>query len=223
MRTFICTLTFFAILSFAFGASAQEVTRMPEGARHAVGVDGGLEGAFTARAAYSYRFGLLGFDPEARVFARFTLPVVAPDFGDWAVDGGAQITPLRWRDLRVAVLAGPVMRKTDNRLFSALALGVSATLLIGYEGPRWGLSAEAGYEQLFASHLSHSDLYKNTFYAGVQDGWYAFSGSVAHAGLRGGARLGALEIFARAGLDSTGQFHSLTPPYYGAIGVGYAF
>jgi len=222
MRTVIGTLTLLAILSFASAAPAQEVTRLPDGARHAVGVDGGLEAAFITRATYSYRAGL-GFDPEARLFARFTLPVVAPDLGDWAVEGGAQITPLRWHDLRVAVLGGPVMRKTDNRLFSAVAFGFSATLLAGFEGSRWGLSAEAGYEQLFASYLSHSDLYKDTFYADAKDGWYALSGSVAHAGLRGGARIGAFEIFARAGLDATGQLHALTPPFYATLGTSCTF
>jgi hypothetical protein len=222
MRTIICTLTLLTILSLASAASAQEVTRLPDDVRHVVGLDGGLEAAFVTRATYSYRPGF-GFDPDARIFARFTLPVVAPDFGDWGIEGGAQITPVRWRDLRVAVLGGPVMRKTDNRLFSAVAFGISATLLAGYEGPRWGLSAEAGYEQLLATHLSQSDLYKNTFYADAKDGWYAMSGSVAHVGLRGGARIGAFEIFARAGLDSTGQLHALTPPFYGTIGTSYAF
>ena len=216
------TLTLLSILSLASAAAAQEVTRLPDDARQAVGIDGGLEAAFITRAMYSYRAGV-GFDPEARLFARFTLPVVAPDLGDWAIDGGAQATLLRRHDLRVAVLGGPVMRKTDNQLFSALALGVWAGVLAGYEGPRWGLSAEAGYEQLLASHLSHSDLYKSTFYADAKDGWYAFSGGVAKVGLRGGARLGRFEIFARAGLDSTGELHALTPPFYGTLGTSYAF
>lgn len=222
MRTVACTLMILAILSLASAAAAQEVTRLPDDSRHAAAIDGGLESAFITRATYSYRAGLR-FDPDARLFARFTLPVVGPDLGDWAVESGAQITPLRWHDLRVALLGGPVMRKADNRLFSALAVGVSATLLAGYEGRRWGLSAEAGYEQLFASYVSHSDLYKDTFYADAKDGWYAFSGSVAHVGLRGGARIGAFEIFARAGLDSTGQLHALTPPFYATIGTSYAF
>jgi hypothetical protein len=68
-----------------------------------------------------------------------------------------------------------------------------------------------------------SDLYKDTFYADAKDGWYALSGSVARVGIRGGARVGAFEIFARAGFDSTGQLHSLTPPYYGTIGTSCAF
>jgi len=209
-------------LALAAPAAAQEVTRMPDWARQSVGVEAGLENAWIARATYSHRVDL-GFVPEARLFARFTLPVVTPDVGDFSIDVGVQATALTWRDFRVAVLVGPVLRNSVNELFSATAVGMGATVLLGYEGPRWGLSAEAGYEQILATHLRHSDRYRDTYYADAKDGWYAITGSTAHAGLRGGARLGSVEIAARAGLDATGQLHSLTPPYYFTLGSAYAF
>lgn len=51
--------------------------RWPESARQSFGVDAGLESAFIARATYAHRVDL-GFSPDARLFARATLPVVTP-------------------------------------------------------------------------------------------------------------------------------------------------
>jgi hypothetical protein len=215
-------LAIFTTLTLATPARAQEVTRFPDSTRQSIGVDGGLEAAFIARATYVRRLDL-GFLPEARLFARFTLPVVRPDLGDWGVDGGAGTTPLAWRDFRLALLVGPLVRRATNELFSAAAIGVGVTILIGYEGQRWGLSAEGGYEQIFAAYLHHSDLYRDTFYADVKDGWYALSGSTIRLGLRGGVRFGSIEIAAKAGVNATGQLNAATPPFYATLGGAYAF
>lgn len=221
----IAIATFTTILGIAATvqpAWAQETTIMPERTRHAVGLDGGLDEAFVVRATYSYR---LGWDspPDARIWARFTLPVVLPDLGDWAVEGGLQASALRWRDLRLALSVGPILKLDTNRLFTAFAAGLGATMLAGYEGPRWGLSLEAGWEQMLATYLRHSDRYVESINPGAKSGWYAASGSVARLGARGGFRVGSVEVFARVGVDATGLFNALTPPFYGTVGVGAAF
>lgn len=219
---FSLTITFALVFFFALSARAQEVTRMPEDKQQSVGLETGLEAAFIARAAYGHRVNL-GFVPDARIVVRFTLPIVAPDFGDWGIDGGLQATVLSSHDFRLALLAGPLVRNTVTNLFSATAFGLGATALVGYEGSRWGLSAEASYEQMLATHLRHSDVYRETYYADAKNGWYALSGSHARAGLRGGARFGRVEIAARAGLEATGHFQSTMPPFYFTLGGGYAF
>jgi hypothetical protein len=210
------------ILALAAPASAQEATRLPETTRQSVGLDTGLEHAFVARATYAHRLDL-GFWKDARLFGRATLPFVMPDLGDWAVDGGLRATPIAWGDFRLALLAGPVLRNAVNDSFSSTSLGVGMTALFGYEIARWGLSAEAGYEQMLTTHLSHSDVYRNAVYAGAKDGWYALSGNTARGGLRGGVRFDTFEIFARAGVNTTGQLHADNPPFYVTLGTSYAF
>jgi hypothetical protein len=215
--------TILAMLSLAaLPAEAQEVTRLPETTHDSVGLDTGLENAFIARATYAHRFAPdTPIDP--RLYARATLPFVAPDLGDWAVDAGLRITPLEWHDFRFSVLGGPTLLKTSNEAFSATALGVGGTLLFGYESARWGLLLEGGYDQFLSTYISHSDAYREAFYADAKDGWYALSGSKARGGLRGGARLGDFEIAARAGINTTGTFHSISPPFYVTLGTSYAF
>jgi hypothetical protein len=211
-----------ACVAFAETAAAQEVTRLPDSSKQAVGVDLGLEGAWIARASYTHRLNL-GFDPDGRIFGRFTLPVVMPDLGDFGVDGGVRASPFAWRDFRVSLIAGPVLRHATNELFTATGIGAEATVLIGIESAHWGLSGECGYEQILATYLSHSDRYRSTIYADAKDGWYATSGSTARGGLRGGFRVGRVEVALRAGLNATGQLHALNPPFYFTLGGAYAF
>jgi hypothetical protein len=115
------------------------------------------------------------------------------------------------------------LRRSSNEAFSATGLGIGATVIVGYEGPRWGLSLEGGYQQFLTTHISHSDVYRETFYADAKDGWYGLSGSAARAGLRGGIRIGAVEIAARAGVNTTGQLQAVTPPFYFTLGTSYVF
>jgi hypothetical protein len=212
----------FATLALAAPASAQEVTRMPDEKPQSVGLEGGLDAAFIARATYVHRVDL-GFLRDARIYGRFTLPFLALDPGQWAVESGLQATPVAWGDLRLALLAGPVVRNSTNDLFSSTAIGANATILFGYEGPRWGLSGEAGFEGIFAAYLQQSAVYRDTFYAGAKDGLYAKPGSTARAGLRGGVRFGSFEIAAKGGMDATGQLHSLMAPFYATLGSSFAF
>jgi hypothetical protein len=211
-----------ATLALAAPAGAQEVTRMPDAKLRSVGLEGGLDAAFIARATYVHRLDV-GFLRDARVYARFTLPVVAPDPAEWAFDGGLQARAVAWGDVRLAWLVGPVVRNSANALFTSTGVGIGATVLVGYEGPRWGLSSETGYEQIFAAYLRQSAEYRDTFYAGARDGVYAVPGSTLRTGLRGGVRFGSCEIVAKGGLDMTGQLHPLTPPLYATIGTAYAF
>lgn len=222
IQRFLVVLGTLSMLVVAMPARAQEVTQMPKNTVQAVGVEGGFESAFIARAIYTRRVDI-DFVPDARLYGRFTLPVVRPDFGDWAIDGGLRTTPLAWSDLRLAILAGPITRHTENKVFTATAIGLDATILAGYEGPDWGLSAELGYEQILATHIKNTDLYKRTIYPDAKDGWYSITASTAHAGLRGGARFGRVEIGLRAGVQATGHFQPLMPPFYATLGGAYSF
>jgi hypothetical protein len=222
MKNTIRTSIVLALLALVAPARAQEVTRMPDAAHHAVGLDAGLDAAFVARASYAQRVDLTPLR-DTWISTRFTLPFFAPDLGDWAFAAGLRATLYSLRDVRLALELGPVVRSTSNALYSAIAAGAGSTLLLGYEGARWGLSAELDYEQIFTAYLRQSDLYRNTFYAGARDGFYSMPGDTTRAGLRGGVRFGSLEIVARGGYDWTGQLQAMVPPYFATLGATFAF
>jgi hypothetical protein len=201
-------------------ACAQEVTQMPEDAQQSIGLDAGLEAAFFARGTYQHR---LPIGNDTRVYARFTWPFAGPDLHDFAFDAGISTTLVGSGNWKIGILAGPILRSTANDMFSATAIGIRAALLPGYQSRRWGIALELGSETNLTTHLTHTQLYRDTGYAGVRDGWYAMPGGTLQLGLRGGFRLGNLELLASAGLQATEHLEAGLPPYYATVGSTYAF
>jgi hypothetical protein len=209
----------FAGLAVVRVASAQEVTRMPEHAVQSVGLDAGLEAAFFARGTYQHRI----WNDDTFAYGRFTLPFAAPDLHDFAFDAGGRTTLIGSGSWKVQVLAGPIVRTTANDAFTATALGIRAAVLPGYVSSGWGILLELGSETNLTTHLTHSQLYRDTAYAGAKDGWYAMPGGTLQAGLRGGGRLGNWELLASAGVQATEHLKPGFPPYYATVGSTYAF
>jgi hypothetical protein len=215
-RQTLC-LSLFAAIAISLPAAAQEVTNLPDGARQSISIDLGLQSALVTRASYARHVG------PGVLYGRFTLPVANPNFKDLAFEAGGQATALASGNWKLQVAFAPVLRLTENDFFSATALGVRAALMPGYQGDRWGLMAELGYEKMLATHLNHSSLYRSVGYAGAKDGWYSSTGGTLQAGLRGGYRVGRMEISLAAGVLVSEGLNPITPPFYGTLGTGYAF
>ena len=209
-------LSLFALV-IALPATAQEVTNLPEGARQSVSVELGLQSALVTRASYARHFG------SGLLYGRFTLPSANLDLHDFAFEAGGQITALESGNWKLQASFAPVVRLTDNEMFSATALGVRGALMPGYQSDRWGLMLELGYEKMIATHLSHSTLYRNVAYSGAKDGWYSSTGGTLQAGLRGGYRVGRVELSLAAGIFATERLNAVVPPFYGTLGSTYAF
>jgi hypothetical protein len=201
-------------------AHAQEVTNLRR--RQSLALEAGLESAVVARVTYMHRLDASWLGKDSRLYARFALPVAAPDFADFAFDAGLR-TRLFGDDWGMQLVLGGVIRNTTNPLFNATALGVRALILPGYQSDSWGLMAELGVEQILATQVLHSSLYKRTFYAGAKDGWYAITGGTLRAGLRGGLRLDRVEVSLSAGVASDEHLQLQIPPFYATFGTAYVF
>jgi hypothetical protein len=221
MNRRISYLALFVSLAVALPARAQQVTNLPGGTEQSVGVEAGFDSAFIVRGTYTHE--LKGVLPDAVVYARFTWPVASPDIADFAVDAGLAATVIGTQRWKVQLLLGPVIRNTSNDLFNATALGFRSGMLAGYRSDTWGLMAELGYEQILATYLRNSDLYKEKVYSDARDGWYSLTGGTFQLGLRGGGRIGRVELHGSLGVMTTEELKPLTPPYYGTLGTEYAF
>lgn len=228
MKTSIATIALatcaaFATLGFTSKADAQEVTNLPSGKNHSVGLGTGLDSAMIARLGYSYRLRPSFWDHDVLFQSAFTMPIATPDFADSRLETGLRTTAFAYQNLRLQFGLGAVLHNTSNEAFAANGLGVAAVLLPGYQSERWGLMAELGYEKMFATHLRPSDLYLERGYAGAKSGWYADTAGNFRLGLRGGGRIGAVEISGRVGVTASEQGTPQLPPFYGTLGGAFAF
>lgn len=219
----LATCAALTALAITSTASAQEVTNLPTGKDHAVGLGTGLDSAMIARLGYSCRLRPSFWDHDVLVQYAFTMPIATPDFADSRLEAGLRTTALAHNNLRLQFGLNAVLHNTRNVAFSGNGLGVAAVLLPGYQSEHWGLMAEFGYEKMFASHLRPSDRYLELGYADAQSGWYANTAGNFRLGLRGGARIGSVELNARLGVTVSEGGTPNIPPFFGTLGAAYAF
>lgn len=216
------TALFLSLASIA-PARAQDVTDLPEGDQQAVSIDMGLDSGVTTRAAYTRRLPVSAWGHDLMLFGGLAVPDGGWDPGDLAVDLGLRVTPVSYGNLRLQVELGPVFRSTSNPLFEAYSVGGKVTLLPGYQSARWGLMAEIGYEKMVATYISNQPLYREIVYDDARNGWYADTAGNLLLGLRGGYRIGSVQLSARLGLTTTERGTEELLPFYGTLGLSYSF
>ncbi len=133
---------------------------------------------------------------------RVGMPLISPDFGDSALEGGLQLDVWgvgRWR-LRNQLDLG--VRSVQTTVFDAVELAVRDTLSFGWQGASGGFGLDLGWEQGLTTHIHHGDWYRTEVYPDAEDGWIAFPSGRVRMGLYGGLGIGK-QVYAalRLGLD----------------------
>ena len=181
----------------------------------------GIDPAVLGALAYT-RTVALGERPVA-FSVEIALPVAGVDVRDYRGRMGAQMSALQFGRWHVAGLAQLISQGTRNDIFDAHSIGADFTVFLGYYGARRFAALDFGFEKAVATYISHRDWYRDNFYSGAVDGWYASTGGTWHTGLVAGIGLGRVELAARANLHWTERGHSLVPPVDGTLSFAYLF
>jgi hypothetical protein len=203
-------------------ARAQSISRLDSG-EQAVTTEAGLEAGMVTSVGYAAGVALGSTGRTLMPFAQASLLVARPDLHDYAFKAGAQTSVLRagWFDL--ATQLALEVAGTSNSIYEATALRTDLVLLAGHYGRRWFAVAEAGYDRAWLTYIKNSDWYRTNFYPGAVDGWYGGTGGNLHGGVKGGGRVGPVEIVLRAGVVETETLQSLDLPFYATVGASYRF
>lgn len=154
----------------------------------------------------------------------FALPMTQPDFGDWRWTGGVRMNALERRGFEWPVSLNLVVRGLRNEAFRAVGLGTELRTMPGYYPGRWFLAADLAWDQQWATHLRHTDDYREFVYEDVRDGWYGNTAHTLQAGLRvGGRPWRHMELWVRGGYEHHGRYNTLAPPVYALAGVNFRF
>jgi hypothetical protein len=145
------------------------------------------------------------------------------DARDFRARVDLQSAVLQWRSLRLAGSATFITRGTENSIYRGINLGADITGTAGVYRPRWFAAGQFGKDKAIITHVTHTDYYRDFFYADAKDGWYLDAGGTFHYGVVAGVALGNAELVGRAGFLRTEDFNDLTPPMYLSLGLGFAF
>lgn len=116
--------------------------------------------------------------------------------------------------------------KSTNEAGIYDGLGTTVEVLPGIRLGRWALGAHLYFNPIVATHIEHSDAFRENFYLNAKDGWYQFTA----ANLRAGAFVSflpnqdtPLEITLKGGYQTSGEFDGLIPNLYFLIGLNKRF
>ena len=129
----------------------------------------------------------------------------------------------RWRDVHVTGSATFITRGTENTVYRGLNFGADLTGSAGVYRRRWFAAGEFGFDKAVITHITHSDWYRDHYYADAKDGWYLDAGGTYHYGVTGGVAIGRAELVARFGWQRTEKWNDLDQPIYASLGTGVSF
>ena len=212
------------LLTLAFAASAatsvaQTVRPLSADQPHAVFVHVGLNQAIVAgtigyqrRLAERYELiagvdaaGVPKFATNSRIFAGLQRSVLAT---------GRFVLPVR--------LLGSVAF-ADNELYKAANLSTELSLHPQLHSPRWTYGVDVLYRQGWATHLTHSKLYRRLGHAEAVNGWYKYPASTFRVGGSIARSFRAVELGLQAGYQVNGKYDLFLPPYYGVLMTNFRF
>ncbi|WP_257448554.1 hypothetical protein [Archangium lipolyticum] len=212
------------VVLFPQRAVADVASRPTEGHPNALYLDLGVDGApVTGRLGYARALGT-GFVAPTWVFADAAIPLLRPDFGDFALRSGARVHLLRSGRFELPVQAAVLLRGTRNVSFSARGWGTELGVQPGWYAERWLLAAELSWDQQWLTYLEPTAEHRSRIYADARSGWYGGSAVT----LRAGARVGLLsserfELLLRAGYEWHGRYDAMLPPLYALVSANVRF
>lgn len=201
-------------LAAPLAAQAQEINLagLDDEAKNRVHVRTGAEHAFVAGVGYARAVPVLG--RRLLVHGDLTVPWADLDTGDYRLRAGALAPIVGTGGWTLAGSIAPTLRGMDVTTGSMTGVGADLGLFGGYYARHWFVAGEVGFDWAIATHITHSDRYREQGYADVRDGWYRLPGGNLRYGLQSGASFGRYDVVVRAGqlVDLAGEAPLL--PFY---------
>ncbi|HUQ08321.1 MAG TPA: hypothetical protein VM261_37780 [Kofleriaceae bacterium] len=153
-----------------------------------------------------------------------TLPILRPGGGDVDVRAGLRAELRRGRRFVLAATASPFVRTMSSTYYSVVAFGVDVEIAPTLTLGRAAIGLELGHDRTVADHFTHTQAFRDRYYADVHDGWYDGSASRLRAGLRGEVRVThTLALRTRLGANASTAGTPEVIPFYGEVGASLSF
>jgi hypothetical protein len=190
---------------------------------HAVGLSFGLNNNLIG-LTLGYAYYKAAYKTSA--FVDFTQASSLLKAGDFKAQIGLQTWQGSFHKFTLKNSLAFVHAQSLNNAGRYTGLGLNLVVNPGLRFKRFGLGADFQYNPFFATHIKHSDEYRQNFYGNVRDGWYGLTAQNVRLGLYLAQQLGqkrACELNFKGGYQSNGQYDRLAPNAYAIIGLNKLF
>jgi hypothetical protein len=222
MKT-IKTLIFFVILcsgsSQVFSQSVNWASLKSE-QKHIANINAGWDYGLVYGLGYSHQ---LKSKLPILLNLSYSFPSGEKLFDDFKTKIGGQFRLYSISNFQFSVSLHGIYRRYENPLVRLQNFGSEMTGVIGYYKPKWFVAGEVGFDKAIVTHFKHSELFKETIYANVKDGWYEpATGGNFNYGIQAGYSFKRSDIVLKIGKVLTQDFKT-TPliPYYLQLGYNY--
>lgn len=155
--------------------------------------------------------------------ANFSIPSGENLVDDFKTKIGGQIVLLNKSNLKGSITLNGIYRRYENPLVQLQNFGSEIKGIFGYYKPKWFIAGEVGFDKAIVTHFKHSQIFKETIYQDVKDGWYEpATGGNFQYGFQTGYSFKKSDLTFNIGMVTVQDFKT-TPliPYYLMFGYNY--
>ncbi len=197
-----------------------------EGKEQSIGVATGLDySILPIQLTYQRGVTLRNLKYPVMLGVDVTVPLFDLDLLDSRIRLTSETTILRKRNFEIRGGIDPVFVNVKMETERMASIGADAHFFMGLVSEKWNFGLEGNYNQIFSTHIVHTDKYKENVYAAAVDGWYKNTASNWRAGILANRTLGRVDVFFHGGLSTTGKFNAylFVPTMYMLVGVNRRF
>jgi hypothetical protein len=163
---------------------------------------------------------------KTSVFIDFTQGSSLIGTGDFKTQIGVQTWQGSFEKFNLKNSIAFVYAQSINKAGIYNGLGINIVSNPGFRFNRMSVGADFQYNPFFATHIKHSDYYREYLYENVKDGWYSSTAHNLRLGMYVAAQLGkkkTLELNIKGGYQNNGQYDKFVPNIYAIVGVNKSF
>lgn len=149
--------------------------------------------------------------------------VVRPGIRNWDAYMGAIIPLFAINSFHLLTDPCFSLGRLETRNFDSFSMLLGNEVAAGFFKERKYFSFLIAYNRIIATHISHSDFYREAFFEDAQNGWYRSTGGYFQFGISGGFTLGSKhELFMELKIPLTEEFGGFGgSPAHINLGYGY--
>jgi hypothetical protein len=223
MKKKVCFLWAFGLMLLSSATLKAQVFEPSEAHKHNIAVATGLDNNLLAvQISYAYHLK----DNRSSVFASFIQGSSQLGSGNFRSELGVKTWLGSYEKFVLQSNLGVVYTKGVNKVGTYDGIGINLSIMPSLQFGNFGVGLSAEYNPYIATHIKHTDYYKQSFYADVKDGWY---GSTA-TNIRLGVVLNLLfseksqiEANLKVGYQKNGVYDTFLPNAYAVIGFNKNF